>query len=1008
MKKSAPLILLLVLSNFCFAQKFKNVDFQSPSSDFRPWIFWDWMNDMVTKKGITSDLEQFRKFGVSGTLIMLVGGHDNTMKMGQDHHMPNPVKCMSPEFFDVWKFAAEESHRLGLTVTSQCGPGWCHSGGPWIKPAQAVQRVVFSEIKITGNSKSTEIILRQTPDTTKILNQYTLDLPGLENFTNEIAVVAFPEKPIVNSSDIIELTKHVENGRIKWIVPKGNWVIRRYAMRNALAYNRPAPDGGKGFECDKLDKAAVDSIFEGMVGRFLKNSPELAGNTIRGMEADSWEVGNPEWSPKFREEFIKRRGYDPVPWLITYKTNQIVENKDMTARFKSDVYLTQADLFADNFFSHITQKCHEKGMIFMTEPYYGPFDPVRCGGRTDMPMGEVWASGDCMNSARWAGSAGHTYGRKTIGAEMFTGRWCDGNWTMDPYGLKRIGDLAFCNGINMFILHGTALQPWGQDVKPGMPMHFWGTMFCPGQTWWEQGKAFTDYISRCQYLLRQGKNVADVAVLMPTVNWKESTPEGLHQLYNYDHITEEILLNDMSWQNGYFTLSSGARYLVLLLPKTNGRISSQIAKKLLDLVEKGGTVICQDKPIQSIGLTNYPQSNEEVKSLVSRLWGSIDSTNTENKVGNGRMVWMKTYSATNDPETEWLLKDRPAGKAFYNKPAQTNRWSGAFIEFLKNMQLSPDVEVLKASGTAMVWGGKEETACGLREGNDAISWIHREAGDSDIYFIASSVATEMKTELLFRIADKIPVLWFPETGKTMSYQNWKQINGRISIDLTLSPYESVFVVFVPKLSKQEGLMEYKQSSVNQTILIDKTWNVHFAKNWGAPDSVLLKTGSWSENTNNGIRYYSGTAKYETSIKIDKKLLVNNRIWLNLGEVKNIAEIFINNQNAGIYWKPPFKSDITAFVKPGENKIEVRVTNTWANRLIGDEQFPRDCKWDKKMIYSGKQIQGYRLLEIPDWIWTGEQRPVKERLTFTTWNFFEKDSPLQKSGLIGPVSLEISK
>ncbi|MEI7503262.1 MAG: glycosyl hydrolase [Paludibacter sp.] len=900
MKKSASLILLLVLTHFCFAQKFTNVDFQNPTSEFRPWIFWDWMNDMVTKKGITSDLEQFKKFGVSGTLIMLVGGHDNTMKMGQDHHMPNPIKCMSPEFFDAWKFAAEESHRLGLTVTSQCGPGWCHSGGPWIKPAQAVQRVVFSEVKITGNSKRTEIILRQTPDTTKILNQYTLDLPGFENFTNEIAVVAFPDKSIVNSSDIIELTKKVENARIKWIVPKGNWIIRRYAMRNALAYNRPAPDGGKGFECDKLDKAAVDSIFEGMVGRFLKNSPELAGNTIRGMEADSWEVGNPEWSPKFREEFIKRRGYDPIPWLITYKTNQIVENKDMTDRFKNDVYLTQTDLFADNFFTHITQKCHEKGMIFMTEPYYGPFDPVRCGGRTDMPMGEVWASGDCMNSARWAGSAGHTYGRKTVGAEMFTGRWCDGNWTMDPYGLKRIGDLAFCNGINMFVLHGTALQPWGLDVKPGMPMHFWGTMFCPGQTWWEQGKAFTDYISRCQYLLRQGKNVADVAVLMPTVNWKESTPEGLHQLYNYDHITEEILLNDMDWKNGYFTLSSGTRYRVLLLPKTNGRISSQIAKKLLDLVEKGGTVICQDKPIQSTGLTNYPQSNEEVKNIVSRLWGSIDSTNTENKVGKGRMVWMKTYSVTNDPETEWLLKDRPTGKAFYNKPAQTNRWNEEFLNYLKNMQLFPDVEVLKASGTAMVWGGKDETACGLREGNDAISWIHREAGDSDIYFVASSVSNEMKTELLFRITDKIPVLWFPEIGKTMSYQNWKQRNGRISIDLALAPYESVFVVFVPKSSKQEGLTEYKQSSVNQTISTDKTWNVHFAKNWGAPDSAMLKIGSWSENTDNGIRYYSGTAKYETSIKIDKKLLVKNRIWLNLGEVKNIAEIFINNQNVGLH------------------------------------------------------------------------------------------------------------
>ncbi|TZF80595.1 hypothetical protein FW774_20250, partial [Pedobacter sp. BS3] len=175
--------------------------------------------------------------------------------------------------------------------------------------------------------------------------------PGYDYYTSDITTVAFPDKKEVSPSEVIDLSKKIKAGKIEWTAPSGNWIIRRYAIRNALAYNRPAPIGGKGLECDKLDKDAVDAMFSSMVGRYIKDSPQLAGKTIKAFEADSWEVGNPEWSAKFKEEFIKRRGYDPTPWLITYKTDRVVGNEDLTQRFQNDMYLTQTDLFADNFFT---------------------------------------------------------------------------------------------------------------------------------------------------------------------------------------------------------------------------------------------------------------------------------------------------------------------------------------------------------------------------------------------------------------------------------------------------------------------------------------------------------------------------------------------------------------------------------------------------------------------------------------------------------------------------------
>ncbi|RZJ87468.1 MAG: hypothetical protein EOO20_16010, partial [Chryseobacterium sp.] len=696
LKFKTTIVIFLFFIGIASAQQLDK--FKRPADDYRPWMLWNWVNTLVSKKGITYNLEQYKNFGARGTLVYLVGSETHDRQMWSNSNMPNPIVSQTPEFFAAWKFAAEESARLGLTISSQLGTGWCHSGGPLVKPEQAVQHLVFTETAVLqggtkvnlnlgntggvslGNAYHSKVlsidqptwIQIELPEVTKVEqvilhpyknkevvdfgfpkqflvevanksdfsdaklfyqtkgdfprpnleavvlngnvtgkyvrlktiknytisragkdvymlslskidvlqhginvsahakttasstienatysmktitsdyngtsykrpgNKYILDRPGAQFFTGDVAVVAYPVKNNVQATEVIQLTKKFVNNNLTWTVPPGKWKIKRFAMRDAQAYTRPAPEGGRGLECDKLDKAAVDANFDAMVGRYLKESPQLVGKTIRGFQADSWEVGNPEWSPKFLQEFIKRRGYDPAPWIITYKTNQVIGNANLTQRFKNDMYLTQTDLFADNFFSHLAKKADSLGMEFMTEPYTAPFDPVRMAGRIQTPMCEFWVSGEMMYTARWASSSANTYGRKRVAAEAFTGRWNDGNWTMDPFAIKKIGDLAFCNGINKMVLHCSALQPWADQVKPGMSMYFWGTMFAPGQTWWEPGKAWINYLTRCQYLLSEGKNVADVVALMPTVEWWGSVPGGLHKKYNYDMVTEEL------------------------------------------------------------------------------------------------------------------------------------------------------------------------------------------------------------------------------------------------------------------------------------------------------------------------------------------------------------------------------------------------------------------------------------------------------------------------------------
>jgi hypothetical protein len=803
-----------------------------------------------------------------------------------------------------------------------------------------------------------------------------------------------PGKRILNLTD-----KLAADGHLKWKVPSGNWIILRIGYTPIGIENHPAPKEGTGLECDKLSTMALDEHWDGFMQKVLDDIGPLAGKTLKSSFIDSYEVGNQDWTANFRQEFEKRRGYDPVKYLPTY-TGCVVESPEVTQRFLWDMRRTVADLFAENYYGHFAELCRQHGLASDVEPYTGPFESLQCGEPEDTVMGEFWTGSQGEPSVKLAASVAHIYGKTVVGAESFTAREGNAGWQFDPYDIKPLGDLMFCHGINRYYFHRYAMQPW-TNHWPGMTMGPWGFNFERTVTWWTQGKAWIDYISRCEFLLQQGRAVADAAyfdgesapVEMPEC--KPSLPPG----YDYDAVNADVLLHGASVKNGRLTLASGANYAMLILRPDSANMTPGLLECLRQLVQDGAVII-GPRPQNSPSLDDYPKCDKQVKNLARQLWGKCDGTNIlENNYGQGHVFWGKSLA-----------------------------------QIFATQNLLPDFEF---HGTSDV---------------TKLVYTHRATDDADIYFVSNQRGQFDSAECIFRVSGKIPELWHPDTGVIEPAPVWSAKDGRMTVHLDFDPAGSVFVVFrhamdstdhvvaangdistnsiaAPKLEIQrspqwetiaaaDGSPEIKAWDNGRFELhmadgktlharaadlpapqsITGIWNLSFPANWGAPPSVALdELISWTDHTNAGVRYFSGTATYEKDIEISADSIhPNAELWLDLGVVSNFAEVSLNGQDFGVLWKPPFRVNITAAAKPGANHLVVKVTNLWPNRLIGDEQLPPDCEWD-----------GNKLKAWPQWLLDGKPSPTG-RLTFTTWHHWSKDSPLFASGLLGPVTLRTAE
>jgi hypothetical protein len=520
-------------------------------------------------------------------------------------------------------------------------------------------------------------------------------------------------------------------------------------------------------------------------------------------------------------------------------------------------------------------------------------------------MGEFWYGTDIMsqfnpwgNVIRSVASAAHVYGRPIVQAESFTA-WT--HWREYPYALKPVGDEAFVAGLNRMVFHQYTHQPL-LDMKPGW-QYGAGTHFDRNITWWEQARAFFQYLARCQYLLQQGAFVADtlyfygegVTKFVPSREYvRPSLPQG----YDFDAINSDVLLHRLSVLNGRLVLPGGLSYRVLALPE-DAVMSPEVLRRVKELVAAGALVL-GPKPQKAPGLMNYPQADDEVKKLTNEVWGNCDGKSVkERNLGQGRIIWGKSMR-----------------------------------EVLVGEGIAPDFE----------YRGRNKDA--------SLDFIHRSTGGSEIYFVTNRKERQEQAECAFRISGKRPELWDPVTGETRPAEAFKQAGGRTTLPLEFAPYGSLFVIFRQPITRDVNGTAIRNSPVySNSQELSGPWTVSFDPKWGGPEEAeFVQLVGWTKRPEEGIKYYSGTATYRKSFDLPAALRGSRRrIALDLGEVKYVAQVRLNGMDLGALWTKPFRVEITNAVKPSGNLLEIDVVNLWPNRIIGDAALPPERRFTRTNI-----------------------------------------------------------
>ncbi len=984
--------------------------FQNPPDSVRPGVYWYFMDGNVSKEAITKDLEAMDRAGIGNVIYLEVN-------VGVPR---GPVDFLSEQWQEMFKHAVIECERLGINITLGVGPGWTGSGGPWVQAEQSMQHLVSSSVEVSGSGKQTIRLPKPAPKspyfgvwgfTPEVKKQW-------EDFYEDVAVLAFPSgaakidtgyamrKPYVpiteieekalyyrapysstegvkqylsvstgNISDgepvdktkIIDLTAMIQaDGTLTWDVPAGKWTVVRFGSRNNGAVTRPAPLPGVGLESDKFDTTALNAHLDRFVGKlfrytgFKKAKPE---GGLKMLHMDSWEMGAQNWTARFREEFTRRRGYDPLPFYPVY-AGFAVQSLEVSERFLWDLRQTSQELILENHAGHIKKYGKRYGLGLSIEPYdMNPTADLELASVADVPMCEFWSTNYGYNtsfSASEGTSAAHLMGQPVVPAEAFTA-YLDG-WRQHPGSMKNQTDWAFASGINRLVYHTFQHQYLDDNLRPGMTMGPYGVHWDRNQTWWPMADAYHRYVSRSQFMLQQGRTVADILYLTPEgaphvfrapasafegeilphdFNFRKETQLPDRKGYSFDGCPPGMFYA-ATVKNGCVVFPSGASYRLLVLPYFE-TMTPALLKKIRNLVTEGATVVGLP-PSKSPSLSDYPACDQEIKTLVQEMWGGNDAPEavTERSVGKGKIIWSKELQTKADnlyPQYDYTAM------------------------ILAKMNVATDFE-----------------------SPGQIRYTHRTGNGYDIYFVSNRMGQPVTVDCKFRITGKRPELWNPITGEMKALPEYAVAGNHTVVPLQFDIYQGYFIVF---RTKSDLPVSDKTNFPEKTLLVnlDAPWTVSFDPAWGGPESVTFeKLTDWTANTDPGIKYYSGTAVYRQTFDMPESK--SNQLRLDLGNVKNMARVKLNGKDLGVVWTAPWQVDISDAVTSKDNKLEIEVINLWPNRLIGDEQLPDD---------------GIHGNQWPEWLKEGKPRTSK-RYTFTTFKHFTKDSPLLESGLLGPVKI----
>ena len=992
--------------------------FRNPPQAARLRCYWWWLNGHTTEETITRDLTEMQHKGYGGVLLVDAGG----ASQNGNNSVPAGPQFGSPEWTALYLHALKVADQLGLEVTLNITSGW-NLGGPWVKPENASKLLTWSRTIVTPGT-ATPTQLGAPPEQNNFYRQiavlaYPLDqgaaLPGqpattrkpLANlrFRNASAEMNFsmpdatnllfdsapsstPDQD-ANLDQVQDVTAQTDpDGTLRWTPPASStqsWEVLRIGYTSSNARVSTSSDTWQGLAIDYLDPTALDLYWNTSVLPLLTAAQPYLGSTLKYLATDSWELGGTNWTPAFREEFRKRRGYDPVPYLPVV-AGRIVDSRDLSIRFLDDLRRTVADLI-NGHYDHLAALSKPFGLGIQCEsggPHGAPFDALETFRSAAVVQTEYWAMSREHRSSdedrffvKEAASAAHAYGKPLAAAEGMTSI---GNQWNESLGLnlKPSFDQALTEGMNRLVWHEFTSSP----PELGLPgqEYFAGTHLNPNVTWWRDAAAFTIYLNRAQFLLQQGQPVNDVLYYygdnVPNfVRLKRDDPAQVLPGYDYDVTSTDALLTRVAATTADLHTPEGIHYKAFVLPKSRvlPLAALQLAQQYL---QAGGTLIGL-RPIRPQGII----SDADIKQFaaIADLWAACEQSGAHHvTVGKGQL-----FCTANAREALQALNIAP----------DVECPDTASIDYI-HRHISTAIEAKENTA-----GAKEET---------------------DIYFIRNTQSIPLQTTVTLRIAGKQPELLNAVTGEvTTTLLYTVTPDSRTTLPLTLEPYGSIFILF----RHPAGRHVTQLTQDNQTLLFDATtnklpesltltaealhtptpgtydltfnngttkrlttptppapivlpnnWALTFPPNWGAPTSVSLPyLQSWSESSDPGVRYFSGTATYHTTLHLTPAQLArNHQLWLSLGEVHEVAAVRVNGSPAtpAALWNQPWSVRADQLLHPGDNTIEIDVTNLWPNRLIGDVQ-----------------------------------SSTEKHYTWTNITLYKKDSPLLPSGLLGPVTLD---
>lgn len=925
-------------------------NFLSPAQPYRPGCYWWWFNGLVSKEGITRDLEEFKAKGFGEAyLINTAGGLGGAQ-------VPQGTKFLSPEWRALYRHSLEEAARLGITVGVNFSSGWC-MGGPWIKPEFSGRWFLQSKLAVTGPQQfSGKLPLPGNRDGyDHVFNppgfKEYIDLPLEKLDYRDTAVVAFrvedetlsrlreplkaslpaktnrkdasnfiKAKDVMNPvlepwrsqegdrpvivQEVIDITDKVgADGHLEWSVPAGKWIILRTGHRMTGSKLLIAQPEANGLSVDWLNGKAVDIQFENLHAPIIGEAGTLTGTTLQYLGDDSFEDGFPNWTQSILQKFEHYRKYDPRPYLPVLN-GYIVGSAEISDRFLHDYRKTVADLMADEHYTQFAKRCHENGLLVRNEGA-GPsrsgtmcMDTLKNLGRSDLPTGEFWLG--LKHDEEGGLDEKQSYGvtRLEGGQNKVTKMVAS---AAHIYGKKTASAESFTSVRHWLDYPGNMKQAADRAFCEGIN-HF--LIHTSTATRPEDGKPGYEYGAGTHF--------------NPNVTWWSQSGPFLAYLGRCQYLLQQgLFVADVLYYNGDVapnivepkhtdpSLGKGYDYdvcneevLLTRLSVKNGRIV------LPDGMSYRVLVLPVDRrmPVPVI---------KKIEELV-KAGATVIGPKPEKDPG-----------LLNYPNCDAEVR-KTADEVWANKRVHANT---SIREVLLKDGVQPDFE--------------------YDDQNAFIDFIHRREGDTDIYFIANRHNRPEKVKATFRVKNKQPALWDAVSGEKRDLGAWEASSGRTTIPLEFEPFGSMFIIFSGTPKKRKAV---NFPTVKDIQEIKGSWEVKFDTNWGGPASAEFPAlTDWTEHADEGIKYYSGAAGYVKRFDMDVMPAAGAKLYLDLGVVKNLASVKLNGQDLGIVWTHPWRVDITKAVKGKNNLLEVEVINLWPNRLIGDALLPAEKRLTRTNI-----------------------------------------------------------